>query len=165
MDITQLFNEHHLSLSRYLLRFTGDADLAAEAAQEAYVKALKKPPATVYTKAWLYAVATNAAREAARTRHRRWRILTSSPGRAPMGDAPADPHDLLEGDDRRRAVQDALLTLSENERTAILMMQEGFAQREIAHALELSTGTVGKLLTRTIQKLATRLRTRAEDLT
>lgn len=164
MDVAQLFHDHHQSLCRYLLRFTGDTDLAADAAQEAYVKALERPPLTGYTKAWLYTVATNAAREAARTRQRRWRILTASPGRAPMGDAPPDAHALLEGEDRRRVVQDALLTLSENERTAILMMQEGFAQREIAEALGLSTGTVGKLLTRTIQKVAKRLSTRAGDL-
>lgn len=164
MDVTQLFNEHHQPLCRYLLRFTGDTDLAAEAAQEAYMKAIEKPPVTGYTKAWLYTVATNAAREAARTRQRRWRIISASPDRAPMADAAPDPHHLLEGADRRRAVEGALLTLSENERTAILMMQEGFAQREIAVALGISTGTVGKLLARTIEKMAKRLHNRAEDL-
>lgn len=164
MDVGQLFAEHHQALCRYLLRFTGDADAAADAAQEAFVRALERPPATGHARAWLYTVATNAAREVARTRQRRWRILLDAPDRAPLGDAPADPVTRLEGEERRRVVQQALLVLSSKERTAILMMQEGFTQREIAEAVGTTTGSVGKLIARTLKKLSDHLGLGAEEL-
>lgn len=88
MDVAALFAEHHPSLFRYLARMTGDPELAADAAQEAFVKLLERPPAPGETRAWLFRVGTNAAREAARTRGRRQRLLEARPERAPLGDAP-----------------------------------------------------------------------------
>lgn len=158
MDAASLFRDHHRDLCRYLLRFTGDADLAADAAQEAFVRVLERPPHTAdRAKSWLYTVATNVARETARTRTRRRRILQGAPDRAPVGDPPPAPDATLEADQRRAVVQRALLTLSDRERTAVLMREQGFAQREIADALGTTTATVGSLIVRTLQKLADRI--------
>ena len=57
----------------------------------------------------------------------------------------------------RMAVSAALATLSTKERTALLMREEGFAHREIAEALETTTGSVGTLLARALDRLASRL--------
>ncbi len=44
MDIQQLFGEHYDVLFRYLVRLTGDPDLAADAAQEAFVRLVEREP-------------------------------------------------------------------------------------------------------------------------
>ena len=71
-----------------------------------------------------------------------------------MADSPRDPQATLEADERRRAVTAALARLSDKERVAILMREEGFAHREIAEAVGTTTGSVGTLLARALERLA-----------
>ena len=104
-DVAKLFDEHHQALYRYLVRFCGDADLAADAAQEAFLRLVERPPpASGGERAWLFKVATNVALEGARTRVRRVRLLAGAPARAPVGDAPRDPHELVEAAEQQRRV-------------------------------------------------------------
>ncbi len=153
-DVAELFEEHHQSLYRYLVRFAGDADVAADAAQEAFVRLVERPPPGPVERAWLFKVATNVALEAARTRTRRIRLLGAAPERAPIADPPRDPHELVEAADRRSAVRQALASLGEKERTALLMREEGFSHREIADAVGTTTGSVGTLIARALNRLA-----------
>ena len=153
-DVARLFDEHHQSLYRYLVRFAGDPDVAADAAQEAFVRLVERPPPDGVERAWLFKVGTNLVMESSRTRTRRMRLLDAAPDRAPMSDPPRNPHELVEADDRRRAVTDALASLSEKERTALLMREEGFSHREIADAVGTTTGSVGTLIARALNRLA-----------
>jgi RNA polymerase sigma-70 factor (ECF subfamily) len=157
--VAQLFEEHHASLFRYLARLSGDADLAADAAQEAFVRLIEgngRAGASA-PRAWLFTVGTNLVLEGGRTRTRRARLLEGAPGRAPIGDPPLDAQAHLEGEERRRVVSVALLALSGKERTALLMQQEGFSHREIADTVGTTTGSVGTLLARALDKLASAL--------
>jgi RNA polymerase sigma factor (sigma-70 family) len=157
LDVAALFEEHHQSVYRYLVRFCGDADVAADAAQETFARLVERPPQAGVERAWLFKVATNLVMDHARTRSRRSRLLHRSPDRAPLGDAPRDPGDLVEARERQRVVSDALASLSEKERTALLMREEGFAHREIAEAPGTTVGSVGTLLARALDRLADRL--------
>lgn len=138
---------------RYLVRLSGDPDVAADAAQEAFVRLLERPPAGPVERAWLFKVATNFVLETRRTAARRERLLDGS-GERTMADAPRDPHATLEAGERRRAVMAAMARLSDKERIAILMREEGFTHREIADAVSTTTGSVGTLLARTLERLA-----------
>lgn len=156
MDAARLFEENYVPLSRYLFRFTGDADAAADVAQEAFVRLLERAPRE-QPRAWLFRVATNLAMERGRTSRRRWNLLLRAADRAPAADPPPAPDAAHEGKERRAAVQRALATLSEKERMALLMREEGFAQREIAEAVGTTTGSVGTLIARAMDKLARNL--------
>jgi RNA polymerase sigma factor (sigma-70 family) len=157
-DAERLFDENCQALYRYLVRFSGDADLAADAVQEAFLRLIERPPPdTDFGRAWLFKVATNVVVEAARTRSRHTRLLAASPARAPIGDAPRSPYDLVEADEQRRLVAEALALLSEKERTALLMREEGFSHREIAQAVGTTTGSVGTLVARALARLADEL--------
>jgi RNA polymerase sigma factor (sigma-70 family) len=163
MDVTALFNEHHEPLFRYLARLTGEADVAADAAQEAFVRLLAKPPEPIHVRGWLYKVATNIALETRRTAGRRETILTGAHDRAAMGDAPAAPDVALEKAEKRRRVHSALQGLSERDRTILLMREEGFSHREIAEAVGTTTGSVGTLIARALDRLARELKLDEED--
>ncbi|HEV2146618.1 MAG TPA: sigma-70 family RNA polymerase sigma factor [Longimicrobiaceae bacterium] len=154
MDVARLFAEHHAALFRYLARLTGDADAAADAAQEAFVRMVERPPRPGEVRAWLFRVGTNAALESARTRTRRLRLLDARPERAPMGDAPPTPDEALDREERRRRVQTALATLPERDRRILLMREEGFSHREIAEAVGTTTGSVGTMIARALDRLA-----------
>jgi RNA polymerase sigma-70 factor, ECF subfamily len=150
---SELFENHHESLYRYLVRLSGEPDIAADAAQEAFVRLLERPPKGPVERAWLFKVGTNCVLEGLRTSARRERLLD---GRADqtMADPPRDPAEVLEAEQRRQAVMAALARLKDKERIAVLMREEGFSHREIADAVGTTTGSVGTLLARTLERLA-----------
>jgi RNA polymerase sigma factor (sigma-70 family) len=151
--IGALFKAHHDVLYRYLVRLAGDADVAADAAQEAFVRLLDRAPMGDGERAWLFKVATNYVFESRRTATRRARLLGGRAERT-MADAPHDPQARVEADDRRRVMVAALKHLSDKERVAILMREEGFSHREIADAVGTTTGSVGTLVARALERLA-----------
>jgi RNA polymerase sigma factor (sigma-70 family) len=155
--LVRLFEEHHGSLHRYLTRLCGDADVAADAAQEVFVRLIERPPADGVQRAWLFKVGTNVVLEANRTRTRHARLLNGAASRAPMADPEPGAHERVESTDRHRAVRAALDALSAKERTALLMREEGFTHREIAETVGTTTGSVGTLLARALDKLAAAL--------
>ncbi|HEX7051226.1 MAG TPA: sigma-70 family RNA polymerase sigma factor [Longimicrobiales bacterium] len=161
--MARLFAEHHASLFRYLARLTGDPELAADAAQEAFVRLVERPPRPDHVRAWLFTVGTNIAREWARTRGRRLRLLERNPARAPIGEPPPAPDVAAEAEHRRRLVQRALGRLSVRDRTLLLMREEGFRHREIAEAIGTTTGSIGTMIARALDKLAAELRLDEED--
>lgn len=164
MDPGRLFEEHHRELYRYLVRLTGDSDRAADAVQEAFARMVERPPRDHDPRAWLYTVATNVVRDSARTRKRRMKLLADSPARVPLGDRPPEPDHALEQGERRRTVRAALDALSERDRTVLLMREEGFKHREIARAVGTTTGSVGTIIARALDKLATALPLDRENL-
>ena len=164
MDRTaELFERHHDTLYRYLVRLAGDSDLAADAAQEAFVRLLARPSLEGIERAWLFKVGTNYVLEHRRTAVRRWRLLGGR-GERTMGDAPRDPHARVEADERRRVVTEALVRLTDKERIAVLMREEGFSHREIAEAVGTTTGSVGTLLARALERLARESALRSDSL-
>ena len=163
MDVAALFREHHAPLFRYVSRLIGEADVAADVAQETFVRLLEKPPQPTQTRAWLYKVATNLALETRRTSARRGRLLDSSVERAPMGDAPLAPDAAAEQAATRARVHAALQELSDRDRTILLMREEGFSHKEIAEAVGTTTGSVGTLIARALDRLARGLDLDQED--
>lgn len=155
--LARLFEEHHGSLHRFLTRLCGDADVAADAAQEAFVRLIERPPPDGVHRAWLFRVGTNLVLEGSRTRTRHARLLSASAARVPMADPEPGAHDRIERSERHRAVRAALDALSVKERTALLMREEGFSHREIADAVSTTTGSVGTLLVRALDKLTAAL--------
>jgi RNA polymerase sigma factor (sigma-70 family) len=112
---------------------------------------------------WLFRVATNLAKDASRTNTRRRSLVMQ--GRAMMShsDPPPSPDSLATRTRARSLVHEAFDALSEKERMALLMREEGYAQREIAQALGTTTGSVGTLIARALRKAAARLREVQEE--
>lgn len=157
VDLNSLYSEHHVALLRYLTRLTGDAEQAADAAQESYLRLVRKPPDRADNlKAWLFTVATNVVRDDWKKR-RHALALAETPTMAPQADAPPGPHEQLERDEQRRLVRDMLRKLPDKDRTVLLMREEGFSHREIAEAVGTTTGSVGTMIARALRKLANEL--------
>ena len=158
MEVESLYEEHRDALLRYLVRYTGDTDLAEDALQETFVRLADRPPADDRNlRAWLFTVATRIVRDAWRAGRRHRELLDEAPERAPMGDVGDDPVTRLSRNERRRIVRAALDRLEEKERTVLLMREEGFAHREIAQAVGTTTGSVGTMIARALRKLAEHL--------
>ncbi len=157
------FARHHQPLERYLTRLTGDPDLAADLAQESFVRLLSQDTPPTAVKPWLFRVATNLVRDSARSSRRRQVLAFHSRAPAVHGDPPPGPDFEVDRQHARCLVWRALDPLSSKERTALLMREEGFRHREIAEALGTTTGSVGTLLGRAIRKAAKHLEMLQEE--
>jgi RNA polymerase sigma-70 factor (ECF subfamily) len=153
-DIDALFRAHHEGLVRYLTRRLGDRDWAEEVAQETFLRALRTPP-TTNGRSWLFAVATNLVRDQARQLASRRRHLEQLAADARDAEATqATAEDRLVRAQEARLARVALDGLSEKDREALLLKEEGLAYHEIADALGLSVGSVGTTLARARRRLA-----------
>lgn len=157
------FARHHEPLRRYLVRLTGDPELADDAAQEAFVRLLEQDPPPDNPRPWLFRVAINLVRDDAR-KSKRHALLGQDRARmrGAHADEPDTPDRVVDQYTARRLVREAMEALSAKERQALLMREEGFKHREIAEALGTTTGTIGTLLRRALHKAAERLE-RLED--
>lgn len=157
MDVARLFEAHYDVLYRYLVRMTGDSDIAADMAQESFIRLVERQPEEQQIRGWLFRVATNLVRDDSRVRRRRHQLLEEFPDRAPVADAPVNPEMMLELNERCAYVRTALEALSLKDRTLLLMREEGFSHNEIARAVGTTTKSVGSMIARALKKLSTEL--------
>jgi len=150
-DVEALFRQYHTPLVRYLTRRLGDRDWAEEVAQETFVRALRQPDIQ-NERAWLFAVATNLVRDEARKDARRRRHLELLTAEAKV-EAEVEAVDPLERAEERGLARRAIEMLTERDREALLMKEEGLDYHEIAEALELSFASVGTTLSRARRRL------------
>ena len=164
MDVEKLFADNYDGLFRYLIRLTGDPDLAADVAQETFVRLIERTPENTGIRAWLYRVATNIVRDESRVRRRRFELLQSAPERVPHGDAPLQPDRALELSEKQFIVRGALSALSERDQTVLLMREGGFSHQEIAEAVGTTTKSVGSMIARALRKLSNELALKPEAI-
>jgi RNA polymerase sigma-70 factor (ECF subfamily) len=144
----ELFNAHFRRLYRYLDRLSGEPELAADLAQEAFVRLYRRGSLPDSPEAWLITVAMNLFRNEKSTRNRRRRLLTVTRGEAAHSDPAPAPDSAGVADDSRRRVRRAIDALPERERRMLLLQAEGFSYKDIATTLELNEASVGTLLAR-----------------
>ncbi len=155
MDLDDAFRRWNVPLFRYLARSCGDPVLARDAVQETFLRLHARrddPPRAL--RPWLFTTAMNVVRDTRRTEAGRADLLRRHADGVPGPRAEPDPDRELERARIRARVRGALDQLREKERTALLMREEGFKQREIADALGTTTASVGTLVARALDKLA-----------
>jgi RNA polymerase sigma-70 factor (ECF subfamily) len=155
------FEEIYRAVSGFVynvaLRVVGNAEDAAEAAQDAFVKVhrnLKNFEHRSSFKTWVYRITVNAALNYRRSRVKHTR------GRADYDDAleHADPQenvrDKLDREDREMKLRGLLNSLDEDQRVCIILREiQGLDYKEIAETLRINLNTVRSRLKRAREKL------------
>ena len=151
-DWAALYETMYADLVRFLYRKVWDAQRAEDLAQETFMRALRHDPDK--PRAWLFTVASNLARDEARTAVRRRRHLQLV--RAELeADPPAEPppSEVAERHERAEAVRRALDALSDRDREILLLWDAGLSYAEIAEETGLSPGAIGTTLCRARNRL------------
>ena len=143
-----LFDAHFARVFRVLDRLSGDAELAADLAQEAFMRLYLRGTPPDRPEAWLVTVALNLMRNALSRRRRRRRLLSVVQGERAHSDPRPLPDGDADADARRRRARGALDRLTERERRLLLLHADGFTYRDVAHALGLRESSVGTLIAR-----------------
>lgn len=155
-DVTTLFNLHYARLVRSLTVICGNSEEAADAVQEAFVKAhLKWRKISTYDDpvGWIRRVAINKVRDGHRSKVRRDRAVERMGHQATLtSEQPAIDE-----------VAELLSTLPKQQRAAAAMFYvEQLTVLEIADALEISEGAVKFHLHQARQKLRAHIESREE---
>lgn len=151
-ELERLFRLYNAPLVRYLTRRLGDRDWAEEVAQEVFLRALRQDSLSS-ERSWLFAVATNLVRDEARrsARQRRHLQVLAEQERETVVEPPVTSAERAQ---ETAMARQALDSLAERDRFALLLREEGLSYGEIAAALELSVGSVGTTLARARRRLA-----------
>ena len=149
----RLFVTYHSTLVRYLTRRLGDRDWAEEVAQETFVRALRQTEAIVNERAWVFAVAHNLVRDGARRDARNRRHLELLAAEQREVDEPEEEQ-TQDRATQLRLAREALAMLTERDRQALLLKEEGLDYQEIADVLQIEKSSVGTTLSRARRRLA-----------
>ena len=161
----ELVRRYEARLVRLMYTIGPRADLAEDLAQETFMRvyrARKRYEAGAKFSTWLFTIAGNVARNAARSLGRRREVSEVD---APRGDdSPRSPQLLAstaldasglmptrqaEGVERAAIVRAAVGTLSERQRMALMLSRfENMSYAEIAETMDLTTKAVKSLLSR-----------------
>ena len=160
-------------VERLIGRFVRDTDLVQDLAQEAFIRAYRALPqfrgeSAFYT--WLYRIAVNTAKkqlmvlgrdpvitESALAERREQEDETSAPQLEPRDDE--TPEALLAGKEVARVVNEAVQSLSQDLRQALVLREiEGLSYEEIAQVMNCPVGTVRSRIFRAREAIAQRLR-------
>jgi RNA polymerase sigma-70 factor (ECF subfamily) len=147
-QFVELFQAHFGRLYRYLDRVSGEPELAADLAQDAFIRLYRRGSLPDTPEAWLISVAMNLFRNARAKDQRRRRLLTVTRGEAAHSDPLPSPEQATAAEDARRRVRVAIDRLPTRERDMLLLQAEGYSYRDIALALGLNQASVGTLLAR-----------------
>lgn len=143
-----LFETEFHRLFRYLDRLSGEPELAADLAQEAFVRLHRRGSMPDRPEVWLITVALNLFRNVKSTAARRRRLLTMARAEAVLADPMPTPDEAAEQTDCCGRVRAAIDSLPERERRLLLLRAEGYSYRDMASALELNEASIGTLLAR-----------------
>jgi RNA polymerase sigma-70 factor, ECF subfamily len=143
-----LFAARFSALYSYLRRLSGDAELADDIAQEAFVRLFQRGVMPDDPAAWLVSVANNLLRDEQRKKSRRARLLSlpklhdEDPGES------GGPESDLLLKEQKELVRGVLNQMSQREQQLLVLHHEGYSYREIALALGIAPTSVGTLLIR-----------------
>jgi RNA polymerase sigma-70 factor (ECF subfamily) len=147
-EFAELFQRFLPRLFRYLNRLSGEPEVAADLAQDAFLRLYQRGSAPDRPEAWLVTVATNLFRNDRVTRARRARLLLANRPEGTFASEPASGASTTEERARARRVRTALARMPDRDRQILLLRAEGFSYREIAAATGLNEASIGTLLAR-----------------
>jgi RNA polymerase sigma-70 factor (ECF subfamily) len=146
-----IFDSHFNRVFRYFDRLSGEPDLAADIAQEAFIKLYERQAMPDRPEAWLISVAMNLFRNTRSTGTRRRHLLTVERGERVYSDPPPSPEQATIGKESQSRVRAVIDRMPERERELLLLQAEGYSYRDMADALDLNEASVGTLLARARQ--------------
>ncbi len=150
----ELVRHHHPGVILVIYRMCGDAELAQDAAQDAFIQAwlhLSTFRPGTSLRNWLYRIAINAALDVLRHNAK---IADVDFETLAMPDPQAGPEAALLQKERTAVVQQAILALTEASRSVLVLREYGdLSYQEIAAALDIPLGTVMSRLNYARQQL------------
>jgi RNA polymerase sigma-70 factor, ECF subfamily len=159
-----LVRRHQTSVLNLIYRYVGDRTKARDLAQEVFLRvwgtANRYEPKAKFT-TWIYSITANLCLNELKSLRRQKLVglkieeeEKEGTDYASHSNAPQSPEDLLLAEERSRQVSEALQSLPENQRIALILKRyENLSYGEIARIMESSVSAVESLLVRAKRNL------------
>jgi RNA polymerase sigma-70 factor (ECF subfamily) len=161
----ELVMNHHTAVYTTVYRMTGDASLAEDATQQAFLKAwlhLASYQPRASLRAWLSRIAINSGLDVLR---REKHTTPDDELIEESVDAHPGPESALIEKEQAQSIQKALLALSETNRSVLVLREySDLSYREIATALNIPLGTVMSRLNAARMQLRMILQPQLEEI-
>jgi RNA polymerase sigma-70 factor, ECF subfamily len=154
VQFEELYVLYHDSIYHYLYRLVARTDPASDLTQDVFVQLhrhLQGGAQLNNPRAWLYAVATNLGYNHLRREQRLMKLILEWPH---LLSKTLSPEQKYARDEQHTLARDAVSRLPIREQILLQLFQDDLTYAEIAAALNLNPASVGKLLTRAIEKCA-----------
>ena len=162
-ELVELYHHRLVTVMQHLVGNTEEAeDLAQEVFLRVYRGRKKYHPRAKFS-TWLFTIANNLALNVLRSRQRKPAVPLNLRDSGPLGPRPAEqlvhdrggqPHQHLQQQELAGIVQQALETLNERQRVAVVLNKfEDMNYAEIAEVMGLTTKAVKSLLSRARENL------------
>jgi RNA polymerase sigma-70 factor (ECF subfamily) len=164
-----LVNRHQTSILNLIYRFIGDRTQAKDLAQEVFLRvwqsARSYEPKAKFT-TWIYRITANLCLNELKSARRRklFQFLRFGGDQentieGALVDASPSPEDLLLSREQSRRISDALQSLPENQRMALILKRyDDLSYEEIARILNCSVSAIESLLVRAKRSLQEKLK-------
>lgn len=148
-----IYNEYNNSIYRFVFRLTGNGDETGDIVQEAFLRLynhlisgtnLENP------KAWIFRTAANICFDNFRRNGRYKRILEEE---LIFSNHEKSTEEKLVEKEEKDLIRDGLMKLPERDKVVLLLFQDGFSYKDMAQVLKVKKGSIGKILSRAIDKL------------
>jgi RNA polymerase sigma-70 factor (ECF subfamily) len=168
LALNRIMGRHRDRIFHYLIRLLQDEEEALDLAQETFVRVYlnreKFNPKNRFS-SWMYAIATNLARDRMRWLARHRNVSLNAPvgnSEATLGDSLQEnrlaPNESLERDEQINQVKEALAEIPEEIRTPLVLVEyEDMSQAEIATVLNCTPKAVENRLYRARKLLREKL--------
>jgi RNA polymerase sigma-70 factor (ECF subfamily) len=160
---SELVRRHRKGTINVVYRMCGNASLAEDAAQTAFIRAWQHIPSyqpRSSFRSWLYRIAVNAALDM--LRHEK---PVENIDELPIVAVAEKVEDCLEKQEKIQRVRQAVLSLPEASRVILILREyEGLSYQEMANALDISIGTVMSRLNYARKRLLEQLSPYLEEI-
>lgn len=150
-EFERLFLEHWASVYRVLHRLVGDPAEAEDLALEAFLRLYRqtgKQTGGISAGGWLYRVATRLGLHSIRSWKRREHYELTAGRYALEESEQASPAEILARQEEHQQVRLVLSRMNERQSQILILRHSGLSYKEIAEALNLTSGSIGPLLLR-----------------
>ena len=164
-EVENLFIRHHAALHRFLARMLRCEEAAADVAQEAYLRLLRFTPGRAMrnSRAYLFQVAANAARDRIARERTRDRVVDGRPPPETVCCTDPDAETTAAARERLGIIANAMDDLPPRCREVFLMSRlDGLSHGEIAGRLGISRNMVEKHIIKALLHCRRRLDSRGE---
>ena len=158
-DFQSIYNGNYNKLFRVAMKMVGNRDSARDIVHDVFVQYFNRQiegHLILYPSSWLYRVVINKCMDFLKHATKFQSIRPSDNERTD------DPDDMKE--QRITMVQAALSVLNPNERALMVLYSEGLSYKEIAESSGMRFSSVGKTLSRTLEKLENELKKQKYEL-
>ncbi|MFC2161859.1 RNA polymerase sigma factor [Acidobacteriota bacterium] len=152
-EFNPVYEKYYPGIYRYVFRIIGNQEESNQIAQQTFMnfyKYLCNQSSINSSKAMVYKIANNICYDYLRKKKRSLKVPINDLVAKNMEATPED--DLLRYE-KNNTFRDGLKKLSSKDQQCILLYHEGFSYAEISACLRIKENSVGKVLSRAIEKL------------